>query len=125
MSAYEMLLACGYEPAEASRISGQPMPVRTQPEIAAANEAKYATASLSAEERLMRRLGNATAHGYKVLRGMQGLNGTCTARRGTYRRFKFGNGTFGQAGYERRGFAQNRVTARPVRKEGGVTWRRR
>lgn len=112
MSSYDMLITCGYSPAEASKISGQPIPIRhlppTKPQIAAANEAKYGSdTTMTAEERIMRRLDSSTTHGYKVLRSMRGENGECTTRRGTYRRWKFGKGNIGSRQFERMGFREN------------------
>ena len=93
MSSYEILIKCGYSKEEASRISGQPIPVPpkvSQVSVAAINEAKYAEIPNVMDSFLEK---NYSGNTYQdILAGSD--NGDCTTRRGTYRKLKTGDGRF-------------------------------
>lgn len=91
MSSYEILIKCGYSKEEASRISGQPIPVTpkvSQASVAALNEAKYAEIPNVRDSFLEK---NYSGNTYRDIRACSD-NGDCTTRRGTYRKFKTGDG---------------------------------
>jgi len=107
MSAYDMLVKCGYSPAEASRISGQPIPRNVPKNLAEANEAKYSGDTLmSAEDRIMSKFD--TSNLYGTIHDMCGVdNGDCTTRKSVYRRYKFGDGRFTKKHFMSKGFEDN------------------
>lgn len=90
MTSYEILIKCGYSKEEASRISGTPIPKVSQAEIAARNEAKYSGVANIRDSILEKDYGG---HTYRDIRAGTD-NGTCTTRRGTYRKLKTGDGRF-------------------------------
>ena len=92
MSSYEILIKCGYSKEEASRISGQPIPLTpkiSKTSVAARNEAKYAEVANIRDSFISKQYGNTYR---EISAGTD--NGACTTRRGTYRKFKTGDGRF-------------------------------
>lgn len=70
------------------------------------NERKYGD-QLTYADRMIQSRDECTRNRYDSIEANVGNNGTCTTRRGTYRKLKFGKGNIGKKGFEKLGFKEN------------------